>query len=229
MEGNIIKLDVTKEDIKRRLETLIDRLENTKDNELSSINDSIVETGMMYRPNLEELVKRELLELIPKQLEDEYSPIYQKLISEYDTASFYEIANMIYEQHILDKSLLGGYFTWDANNEKALMSIKWHKCEYYNAVHDEVMEDAKLNADNWDEDFEFGAYMARGFAKFFEDFATNFQYDLEEIKENYEIDEEELSLGDIMFIYNKLCAELELEKKYSDKEILENLKENEEL
>ena len=45
MEGNILKLDVTKEDIKRRLETLIDRLENTKDNELSSINDSIVENG----------------------------------------------------------------------------------------------------------------------------------------------------------------------------------------
>ncbi len=229
MEGNILKLDVTKEDIKRRLETLIDRLENTKDNELSSINDSIVEMGMMNRPNLEELVKRELLELVPKQLEDEYSPIYKRLISEDNTAPWYEIADMIYNQHLSDKSLLGGYFTWDANNEKALMSIKWHKCEYYNAVHDEVMEDAKLNADNWDEDFEFGAYMARGFAKFFEDFAINFQYDLEEIKEDYEIDEEELSLGDIMFIYNKLCAELELEKKYSDKEILENLKENEEL
>ena len=229
MEGNIIKLDVTKEDIKRRLETLIDRLENTKDNELSSINDSIVETGMMNRPNLEELVKRELLELVPKQLEDEYSPIYKRLISEDNTAPWYEIADMIYNQHLSDKSLLGGYFTWNANNEKALMSIKWHKCEYYNAVYDEVTEDAECNANNWDEDFEFGAYMAKGFAKFFEDYASNFRYDLEEIKEDYEIDEEELNLGDIMFIYNKLCTEFGLKKKYSDKEILKNLKENEEL
>lgn len=229
MEGTILKLEITKEKIETELKNLLKRLKNANENELSEINDAIVEAGMGNRPNLEELVKRELLELIPKQLEDEYSQIHQKLISEYDTAPYYEVADMIYEQHIPDKSLSGGYFTWNANNEKALMSIRWHKCEYYNAVYNKVMEDAKYNSEDWDENFEFGAYMRRGFAKFFEDYASSLQYDLEEIKEDYEIDEEDLSLGDIMFIYNKLCTELGLEKKYSDKEILKNLKENEEL
>lgn len=109
------------------------------------------------------------------------------------------------------------------------MAIRWHKCDCYNAVYDEVMEDAKYNSENWDENFEFGAYMARGFAKFFEDYASSLQYDLEELKEGYEIDASALSLGDIMFIHNKLSEELKVEKKYSDSEILENLKEYEEL
>jgi hypothetical protein len=71
--------------------------------------------------------------------------------------------------------------------------------------------------------------MRHGFSKFLEDFASNFQCDLDGIKEGYEIDIEALSLGDIMFIHNKLSEELKSEKKYSDEEILENLKEYEEL
>lgn len=229
MEGNIFKPEITKEKTKRKLEVLMERLENTKEDEISRINDDIVEIGMMNRPDLEELVKRELLELIPTQIENEFSMIHQCLISEDDTAPWYDIADSIYEQHLSDNSLAYGYFTWNANNEKALMSIRWHKCEYWNAVYDEVLDDAKYNADNWDESFEFGAWMRRGFAKFFEDYASNFQCDLDELKEGYEIDVEALSLGDIMFIHNKLSEELKSEKKYSDEEILENLKEYEEL
>lgn len=240
MEGNIFKPEVTKEDLKRKLEVLIDRLENTKDDEISRVNDDIIEIGMNNRPDLEELVKRELLELIPEQIENKFSMIHQCLIAENDTAAWYDVADSIYEQHLADNSLSWGYFTWDANNEKALTAIIWHKCDYYNAVYDQVMEDAKYYADNWDENFEFGAYMRRGFAKFFEDYASNFQCDLDELKEgyctegevgrhDYEIDVEALSLGDIMFIHNKLSEELKVQKKYSDKEILENLKENEEL
>lgn len=229
MEGNIFKPEITKEDLKRKLEVLIDRLENVKEDELSRVNDDIVQMGMRNRPDLEELVKRELLELIPDQLENEYSQIHQCLIAENDTAEWYEIADMIYEQHLQDNSLPYGYFTWNLNNENALMAIRWHKCDYYNAVYDEVMEDAKYNSENWDENFEFGAFMRRGFAKFFEDYASKFQWDLEELKEGYEIEVSALSHGDIMFIHNKLSEELGAEKKYSDKEILENLKEYEEL
>lgn len=230
MEGNIFKSEeITKENLKRKLEVLIDRLENTKEDEISKINDDIVEMGMMNMPDLEELVKRELLELIPEQIENEFSMIHQCLISEGDTAAWYDVADSIYDQHLADKSLAYGYFTWNANNEKALMAIRWHKCEYWNAVYDEVMDDAKYNADSWDESFEFGAYMKRGFAKFFENYASNFQCDLDELKEGYEMDVEALSLGDIMFIHNKLSEELGAEKKYSNEEILENLKEDEEL
>ena len=184
---------------------------------------------MSNRPDLEKLVKRELLELIPEQIENEFSQLHQCLVSENDTAAWYEIADMIYEQRLQDNSLAYGYFTWNANNEKALMSIRWHKCKYWNAVYDEVMDDANYYSEEWDESFEFGAYMRRGFAKFFEDYASNFQCDLDELKEGYEIDVEALSLGDIMFIYNKLCEELNAEKKYSNEEIIENLKEYEEL
>lgn len=229
MEGNIFKPEITKEKMKRKLEVLIERLENAKDDELSRVNDDIIEMGMMNRPDLEELVKRELLELIPEQIENEFSMIHQCLISENDTAACYDVADSIYDQHLADNSLVDGYFTWNAHNEKALMAIRWHKCEYWNAVYDQVMDDAKYNADNWDENFEFGAYMKRGFAKFFEDYASNFQCDLDELKEGYEIDVEALSLGDIMFIHNKLSEELGAEKKYSNEEILENLKEDEEL
>lgn len=229
MEGNIFKLEITKEKMKRKLEVLMERLENTKDDEISRVNDDIIEMGMRNRPDLEELVKRELLTLIPEQIENEFSQIHQCLISEYDTAAWYDIADMIYEQHLQDNSLAYGYFTWNANNEKALMAIRWHKCEYWNAVYDQVMDDAKYYWEKWDESFEFGAYMKRGFAKFFKDYASNFQCDLDELKEGYEIDVEALSLGDVMFIHNKLSEELKAEKKYSDEEILENLKEYEEL
>lgn len=229
MEGNIFKPEITKEKMKRKLEVLMDRLESAKEDEISRVNDDIVEMGMMNMPDLEELVKRELLELIPEQIENEFSMIHQCLISEGDTAAWYDVADSIYDQHLADKSLAYGYFTWNANNEKALMAIRWHKCEYWNAVYDEVMDDAKYNSENWDESFEFGAYMKRGFAKFFEDYASNFKCDLDELKEGYEIDVEALSLGDVMFIHNKLSEELESEKKYSNEEILENLKEDEEL
>lgn len=229
MEGNIFKLEITKEKMKKKLEVLLERLENTKEDEISRVNDDMIEMGMRNRPDLEELVKRELLELIPTQIENEFSQIHQCLISEYDTAAWYDIADMIYEQHLQDNSLAYGYFTWNSNNEKALMAIRWHKCEYWNAVYDQVMDDAKYYWEKWDESFEFGAYMKRGFAKFFEDYASKFQCDLDGIKESYEIDVEALSLGDIMFIHNKLSEELKSEKKYSDSEILENLKEYEEL
>lgn len=230
MEGNIFKSEeITKEKMKRKLEFLMKRLESAKEDELSGVNDDIVEMGMMNRPDLEELVKRELLELIPEQIENEFSMIHQCLISEGDTAAWYDVADSIYDQHLADKSLAYGYFTWNANNEKALMAIRWHKCEYWNAVYDEVMDDAKYNSENWDENFEFGAYMRRGFAKFLEDYASKFQCDLDELKEGYEMDVEALSLGDIMFIHNKLSEELKAEKKYSNEEILENLKEYEEL
>lgn len=229
MEGNIFKAEITKEKMKMKLEGLMKRLEKANKEDLSRINDEIVEVGMNSRPNLEELVKRELLELIPSQLENEFSQIHQCLISENDTAAWYEIADMIYVQHLQDNSLSWGYFTWTAHNEKALTAIRWHKCDYYNAVYDEVLDDAKYYWEKWDESFEFGAYMKRGFAKFFEDYASNFQCDLDELKEGYEIDVEALSLGDVMFIHNKLSEELKAEKKYSDSEILENLKEYEEL
>ena len=134
MEGNIFKPEVTKEDLKRKLEALMERLESAKEDEISRINDDIVELGIQNRPDLEELVKRELLELIPSQLEDKFSQIYQHLVSENDTASWYDIADSIYDQHLQDNSLSYGYFTWNANNEKALMAIRWHKDEYYNYV-----------------------------------------------------------------------------------------------
>lgn len=229
MEGNIFKPEITKEKMKRKLELLMERLENTKEDEISKINDEIVEMGMMNRPDLEELVKRELLELIPEQIENEFSMIHQCLISEGDAAAWYDVADSIYDQHLADNSLGYGYFTWNINNENALTAIRWHKCDYYNSVYDQVLDDAKYNSENWDESFEFGAYMRRGFAKFFEDYASNFQCDLDELKEGYEIDVEALSLGDIMFIHNKLSEELKAEKKYSNEEILENLKEDEEL
>ena len=162
MEGDIFKPEITKEDLKKKLEVLIDRLENIKDGELSRVNDDMIEIGMRNRPDLEELVKRELLELIPDQLENEYSQIHQCLIAENDTAEWYEIADMIYEQHLADDSLGYGYFTWNLNNENALMAIRWHKCDYYNAVYDEVMEDAKYNSENWDESFEFCSLYEKG-------------------------------------------------------------------
>lgn len=229
MEGNIFKPEVTKEDLKRKLEALMERLESAKEDEISRINDDIVELGIQNRPDLEELVKRELLELIPSQLEDKFSQIYQHLVSENDTASWYDIADSIYDQHLQDNSLSYGYFTWNANNEKALMAIRWHKDKYYNYVYEAVLNDAKFYSDEWDENFELGAWMRHGFSKFFEDYASKFQCELDELKKGHEIDIEALSLGDIMFIHNKLSEELKAEKKYSDKEILENLKEYEEL
>lgn len=229
MEGNIFKPEVTKEDLKRKLEALMERLESAKEDEISRINDDIVELGIQNRPDLEELVKRELLELIPSQLEDKFSQIYQHLVSENDTASWYDIADSIYDQHLQDNSLSYGYFTWNANNEKALMAIRWHKDEYYNYVYEAVLNDAKFYSDERDENFELGAWMRHGFSKFFEDYASKFQCELDELKKGHEIDIEALSLGDIMFIHNKLSEELKSEKKYSDEEILENLKEYEEL
>lgn len=229
MEGNIFKPEITKEKMKRKLELLMERLESAKEDEISRINDDIVELGIQNRPDLEELVKRELLELIPEQIENEFSKIHQCLISEDDTAPWYDIADSIYEQHLQDNSLSYGYFTWNANNEKALMAIRWHKCEYYNYVYEAVLNDAKFYSDEWDENFELGAWMRHGFSKFFEDYASKFQCELDELKKGHEIDIEALSLGDIMFIHNKLSEELKDEKKYSDKEILENLKEYEEL
>lgn len=233
----ILKKEITLDTIEKELESLLKNVKNYKKEQkegkeidLERINDMFIETGMKNRPSLEEISKREFLAELEYQINDEYS-YFNERDKKYELSA-QDFSNDMYSEHLSNESLPFGYYTWNLDNERALESIIWHNDDYQADIIDYVEEEKGYYLENtkntMTQSQEFGVYMSRAFNKIIEEKIDeiNSEFDFSEFDEkleDYEINRENLNVGDLKTIYNNLALELGEEPLYSNEEIVKDI------
>ena len=236
--ATILKKDVTLESIEeqvKRLQSYIDsRKEDLKEGReinLEELNDKFIEMGMNNRPSLDEIAKTEILNEISYQIEEENSTI-NNILEENDELSAYDFGLTLYSDHLSNESLVGGYYMWNIDNERALEAVKHHDDNLYESVLYDVTESLS-EAQNYQnrpltDSEEFGIIMEKAFTEVItskvEEINSEFDFtELDENLEDYQIDSDNLKLGDIKLIYNNIAEEIGEEPIYSNEEIVKNI------
>ena len=233
----ILKKEITLDTIEKELESFLKNVKNYKKEQkegkeidLERINDMFIETGMKNRPSLEELSKKEFLVELEYQINDEFS-YFNERDKNYELSA-QDFSDDMYNEHLRNESLPFGYYTWNLDNERALESIIWHNDDYQADIIDYVEEEKGYYLENtkntMTQSQEFGVYMNRAFNKIIEEKIDeiNSEFDfteLDEKLENYEINIDNLNVGDLKTIYNNLALELGEETIYSNEEIAKDI------
>lgn len=233
----ILKKEITLDTIEKELESFLKNVKNYKKEQkegkeidLERINDMFIETGMKNRPSLEELSKKEFLVELEYQINDEFS-YFNERDKKYELSA-QDFSDDMYNEHLRNESLPFGYYTWNLDNERALESIIWHNDDYQADIIDYVEEEKGYYLENtkntMTQSQEFGVYMNRAFNKIIEEKIDeiNSEFDfteLDEKLENYEINIDNLNVGDLKTIYNNLALELGEEPIYSNEEIAKDI------
>lgn len=236
--GTILKKEVTLESIDEQIKLLqryVDSrkkdLEEGREINLEEVNDRFIEMGMSNRPTLEELAKSEILNEISYQIDEEYSS-YNKTKENGDEISAYDFGLALYCDHLSQESLVGGYYMWNIDNERALEAVKHHDDNLYESVLYDVTESLG-EAQNYQnrpltDSEEFGIIMEKAFPEVItskvEEINSEFDFaELNEKLKDYEIDTDNLNTGDLKTIYNNLALELDEEPIYSNEEIAKDI------
>lgn len=233
----ILKKEITLDTIEKELESFLKNVKNYKKEQkegkeidLERINDMFIETGMKNRPSLEELSKKEFLVELEYQINDEFS-YFNERDKKYELSA-QDFSDDMYNEHLRNESLPFGYYTWNLDNERALESIIWHNDDYQADIIDYVEEEKGYYLENtkntMTQSQEFGVYMNRAFNKIIEEkieeINSEFNFaELNEKLENYEINIDNLNVGDLKTIYNNLALELGEETIYSNEEIAKDI------
>lgn len=240
----ILKKDVTLETMEKQIERLQSWLESRKEDvaqgrevNLEEFNDKFIEMGMENRPNLEELAKSELLNELSEQIENEYS-FLNKSLENGNEIGAYDFAYSVFEEHQEKESLMDGYgyYMYTVDNERALEAIQYHDDDLYEAIVDRFeeykAEAVERNGKALTMSQEFAIVMQTAFAEVItekiENIKDEISYDLEEVNENfdeleYEIDPDNLKLGDVKYLYNKIAEDIDEEPLYSKEEIVNDI------
>ena len=236
--ATILKKEVTLESIEeqiKRLQSFVDSrkkdLEEGREINLEELNDKFIEMGMNNRPSLDEIAKTEILNEISYQISEEYSS-FNKTKENGNEISAYDFDLALYSDHLSNESLVGGYYMWNIDNERALEAVKHHDDNLYESVLYDVTESLS-EAQNYQnrpltDSEEFGIIMEKAFTEVItskvEEINSEFDFaELDENLEDYEIDTDNLKLGDIKLIYNNIAEELGEELVYSNEEIAKDL------
>ena len=233
----ILKKEITLDTIEKELESFLKNVKNYKKEQkegkeidLERINDMFIETGMKNRPSLEELSKKEFLVELEYQINDEFS-YFNERDKKYELSA-QDFSDDMYNEHLSNESLPFGYYTWNLDNERALESIIWHNDDYQADIIDYVEEEKGYYLENTKNTMtpsqEFGVYMNRAFNKIIEEKIDeiNSEFDFSELDEkleDYEINTENLNVGDLKTIYNNLALELGEEPLYTKDEIAKDI------
>lgn len=208
-------------DIREYKITLEQRLEQIKDNidnpdfDLEGFNNRLEEFANWMRPDLDELVKSELLEELEKQVD------YAKDNEEFEVMDSYSFGQKVFDDHVNDLSLYQGYYMYTLDNENALKGIEYHGGDLYRDVSDSVDEYFSDINTIPNESEKFAAYMESGMASVFESYAK--EIDMSDYKRGYQVDTDNITLGDVMAIHNAISKDLEVEPIYSKEDILKEL------
>lgn len=208
-------------DIREYKITLEQRLEQIKDNidnpdfDLEGFNNRLEEFANWMRPDLDELVKTELLEELEKQVD------YAKDNEEFEVMDSYSFGQKVFDDHVNDLSLYQGYYMYTLDNENALKGIEYHGGDLYRDVSDSVDEYFSDINTIPNESEKFAAYMESGMASVFESYAK--EIDMSDYKRGYQVDTDNITLGDVMAIHNAISKDLEVEPIYSKEDILKEL------
>lgn len=236
--ATILKKDVTLESIEeqiKRLQSFVDSrkkdLEEGREINLEEINDKFIEMGMNNRPSLDEIAKTEILNEISYQIDEEYSS-YNQTREKGNEISAYDFGLALYSDHLSNESLVGGYYMWNIDNERALEAVKHHDDNLYESVLYDVTESLS-EAQNYQnrpltDSEEFGIIMEKAFTEVItskvEEINSEFNFaELNENLEDYEIDTDNLKLGDVKLIYNNIAEEIGEEPIYSNEEIAKDI------
>lgn len=236
--ATILKKEVTLESIEeqiKRLQSFVDSrkkdLEEGREINLEELNDKFIEIGMNNRPSLDEIAKTEILNEISYQISEEYSS-FNKTKENGNEISAYDFGLALYSDHLSNESLVGGYYMWNIDNERALEAVKHHDDNLYESVLYDVTESLS-EAQNYQnrpltDSEEFGIIMEKAFTEVItskvEEINSEFDFaELDENLEDYEIDTDNLKLGDVKLIYNNIAEELGEELVYSNEEIAKDI------
>lgn len=208
-------------DIREYKITLEQRLEQIKENidnpdfDLEGFNNRLEEFANWMRPDLDELVKSELLEELEKQVD------YAKDNEEFEVMDSYSFGQKVFDDHVNDLSLYQGYYMYTLGNENALKGIDYHGGDLYRDVSDSVDEYFSDINTIPNESEKFAVYMNYGMASVFESYAK--EIDMSDYKRGYQVDTDNITLGDVMAIHNAISKDLEVEPIYSKEDILKEL------
>lgn len=236
--ATILKKEVTLESIEeqiKRLQSFVDSrkkdLEEGREINLEELNDKFIEMGMNNRPSLDEIAKTEILNEISYQISEEYSS-FNKTKENGNEISAYDFGLALYSDHLSNESLVGGYYMWNIDNERALEAVKHHDDNLYESVLYDVTESLS-EAQNYQnrpltDSEEFGIIMEKAFTEVItskvEEINSEFDFaELDENLEDYEINIDNLNVGDLKTIYNNLALELGEETIYSNEEIAKDI------
>lgn len=236
--ATILKKEVTLKSIEeqiKRLQSFVDSrkkdLEEGREINLEELNDKFIEIGMNNRPSLDEIAKTEILNEISYQISEEYSS-FNKTKENGNEISAYDFGLALYSDHLSNESLVGGYYMWNIDNERALEAVKHHDDNLYESVLYDVTESLS-EAQNYQnrpltDSEEFGIIMEKAFTEVItskvEEINSEFDFaELDENLEDYEIDTDNLKLGDVKLIYNNIAEELGEELVYSNEEIAKDI------
>ena len=208
-------------DIREYKITLEQRLEQIKENidnpdfDLEGFNNRLEEFANWMRPDLDELVKSELLEELEKQVD------YAKDNEEFEIMDSYSFGQKVFDDHVNDLSLYQGYYMYTLDNENALKGIEYHGGDLYRDVSDSVDEYFSDINTIPNESEKFAVYMNYGMASVFESYVK--EIDMSDYKRGYQVDTDNITLGDVMAIHNAISKDLEVEPIYSKEDILKEL------
>lgn len=208
-------------DIREYKITLEQRLEQIKENidnpdfDLEGFNNRLEEFTNWMRPDLDELVKSELLEELEKQVD------YAKDNEEFEVMDSYSFGQKVFDDHVNDLSLYQGYYMYTLDNENALKGIDYHGGDLYRDVSDSVDEYFSDINTIPNESEKFAVYMNYGMASVFDSYAK--EIDMSDYKRGYRVDTDNITLGDVMAIHNAISKDLEVEPIYSKEDILKEL------
>lgn len=208
-------------DIREYKITLEQRLEQIKENidnpdfDLEGFNNRLEEFANWMRPDLDELVKSELLEELEKQVD------YAKDNEEFEVMDSYSFGQKVFDDHVNDLSLYQGYYMYTLDNENALKGIEYHGGDLYRDVSDSVDEYFSDINTIPNKSEKFAVYMNYGMASVFESYAK--EIDMSDYKRGYQVDTDNITLGDVMAIHNAISKDLEVEPIYSKEDILKEL------
>lgn len=208
-------------DIREYKITLEQRLEQIKENidnpdfDLEGFNNRLEEFANWMRPDLDELVKSELLEELEKQVD------YAKDNEEFEVMDSYSFGQKVFDDHVNDLSLYQGYYMYTLDNENALKGIEYHGGDLYRDVSDSVDEYFSDINTIPNESEKFAVYMNYGMTSVFESYAK--EIDMSDYKRGYQVDTDNITLGDVMAIHNAISKDLEVEPIYSKEDILKEL------
>ena len=236
--GTILKKEVTLESIEeqiKRLQSYVNSrkkdLEEGREINLEQLNDKFIEMGMNNRPSLDELAKTEILNEISYQIDEEYSNYNQTKENGYEISA-YDFGLALYSDHLSQESLVGGYYMWNIDNERALEAVKYHDDNLYESVIYDVTESVS-EAQNYknrplNDSEEFGIIMEKAFTEVItskvEEINSEFDFaELDEDLDDYEIDSDDLKLGDVKLIYNNIAEEIGEEPRFSNEEIAKDI------
>ena len=121
---------------------------------------------------------------------------------------------------------------WNIDNERALEAVKYHDDNLYESVLYDVTESLS-EAQNYQnrpltDSEEFGIIIEKAFTEVItskvEEINSDFDFaELDEKLEDYEIDSDDLKLGDVKLIYNNIAEEIGEEPRFSNEEIAKDI------